>query len=149
MTKIAPSHNPFLSTVFNCLFCSTLTLSSRSNKAEKNADGLQEIEREVDRYKDILQNLNKRIATTVAAGQPQDAAAKEKRIRKVSEFQLGQLMEDSVKDLPAGLLRDVLDRSGTFVSRLFCPTPSPQSFNLFDSIFSPPGKDHRVGNRHQ
>lgn len=84
---------------------------TRSNKAEKNADGLQEIEREVDRYKDILQNLNKRIATTVAAGQPQDAAAKEKRIRKVSEFQLGQLMEDSVKDLPVGLLRDVLDRS--------------------------------------
>ncbi|XP_065080511.1 rho GTPase-activating protein gacI-like [Ochlerotatus camptorhynchus] len=84
---------------------------TRSNKAEKNADGLQEIEREVDRYKDILQNLNKRIATTVAAGQPQDAAAKEKRVRKVPEFQLGQLMEDSVKDLPAGLLRDVLDRS--------------------------------------
>lgn len=84
---------------------------TRSNKAEKNADGLQEIEREVDRYKDILQNLNKRIATTVAAGQPQDAAAKEKRIRKVSEFLLGQLMEDSVKDLPAGLLRDVLDKS--------------------------------------
>lgn len=84
---------------------------TRSNKAEKNADGLQDIEREVDRYKDILQNLNKRIATTVSAGQPQDAVAKDKRMRKVAEFQLGQLMEDSVKDLPAGLLRDVLDRS--------------------------------------
>lgn len=84
---------------------------TRSNKVEKNADGLQDIEREVDRYKDILQNLNKRIATTVSAGQPQDAVAKEKRVRKVAEFQLGQLMEDSVKDLPAGLLRDVLDRS--------------------------------------
>lgn len=83
---------------------------TRSSKAEKNADGLQEVEREVDRYKDILQNLNKRIATTVSAGQPQDVAAKEKRIRKVPEFQLGQLMEDSVKDLPAGLLRDVLDK---------------------------------------
>lgn len=87
-------------------------LHFRSNKVEKNADGLQDIEREVDRYKDILQNLNKRIATTVSAGQPQDAVAKEKRVRKVAEFQLGQLMEDSVKDLPAGLLRDVLDRSG-------------------------------------
>lgn len=84
---------------------------TRSNKAEKNADGLQEIEREVDRYKDILQNLIKRVATTVSAGQPQDAVAKDKRIRKVAEFQLGQLMEDSVKDLPSGLLRDVLDRS--------------------------------------
>lgn len=84
---------------------------TRSNKVEKNADGLQDIEREVDRYKDVLQNLNKRIATTVSAGQPQDAVAKEKRVRKVAEFQLGQLMEDSVKDLPAGLLRDVLDRS--------------------------------------
>ncbi|XP_058452573.1 rho GTPase-activating protein gacI-like isoform X2 [Malaya genurostris] len=83
---------------------------SRSSKAEKNADGLQEVEREVDRYKDILQNLNKRIATTVSAGQPQDVAAKEKRVRKIAEFQLGQLMEDSFKDLPAGLLRDVLDR---------------------------------------
>ncbi|XP_055588583.1 uncharacterized protein LOC129740950 [Uranotaenia lowii] len=83
---------------------------TRSSKAEKNADGLQEVEREVDRYKDILQNLNKRIATTVSAGQPQDPAAKEKRIRKVAEFQLGQLMEESVKDLPVGLLRDVLDK---------------------------------------
>lgn len=83
---------------------------TRSSKAEKNADGLQEVEREVDRYKDILQNLNKRIAATVSAGQPQDVAAREKRIRKVPEFQLGQLMEDSVKDLPVGLLRDVLDK---------------------------------------
>lgn len=83
---------------------------TRSSKSEKNADGLQEVEREVDRYKDILQNLNKRIATTVSAGQPQDAPAKEKRIRKVPEFVLGQLMEDSVKDLPPGLLRDVLDK---------------------------------------
>ncbi|XP_058823943.1 uncharacterized protein LOC131684805 [Topomyia yanbarensis] len=83
---------------------------SRSSKAEKNADGLQEVEREVDRYKDILQNLNKRIATSVSAGQPQDVTAKEKRVRKVAEFQLGQLMEDSVKDLPPGLLREVLDK---------------------------------------
>uniref|UniRef100_A0AAG5DXB1 Rho-GAP domain-containing protein n=1 Tax=Anopheles atroparvus TaxID=41427 RepID=A0AAG5DXB1_ANOAO len=82
---------------------------SRSSKAEKNADGLQEIEREVDRYKDILQNLNKRIATNVSAGQPQDAVVREKRCKKVPEFQLGQLMEESVKDLPGGLLRDVLD----------------------------------------
>ncbi|XP_055634989.1 rho GTPase-activating protein gacI-like isoform X2 [Toxorhynchites rutilus septentrionalis] len=86
------------------------TRGAVSSKAEKNADGLQEVEREVDRYKDILQNLNKRIATSVCAGQAQDAAAKEKRIRKVSEFQLGQLMEESVKDLPPGLLRDVLDK---------------------------------------
>ncbi|XP_053692707.1 rho GTPase-activating protein 92B-like [Sabethes cyaneus] len=83
---------------------------TRSSKAEKNADGLQEVEREVDRYKDILQNLNKRIASTVSAGQPQDVATKEKRVRKVAEFQLGQLMEESAKDLPLGLLRDVLDK---------------------------------------
>uniref|UniRef100_A0A1Q3G1X8 Putative rho gtpase-activating protein 92b n=1 Tax=Culex tarsalis TaxID=7177 RepID=A0A1Q3G1X8_CULTA len=83
---------------------------TRSSKSEKNSDGLHEVEREVDRYKDILQNLNKRIATTVSAGQPQDAPAREKRIRKVPEFVLGQLMEDSVKDLPPGLLRDVLDK---------------------------------------
>lgn len=82
---------------------------SRSSKAEKNADGLQEIEREVDRYKDVLQNLNKRIATNVSAGQPQDAVVREKRCKKVPEFQLGQLMEESVKDLPDGLLKNVLD----------------------------------------
>uniref|UniRef100_A0A2M4A1K8 Putative rho gtpase-activating protein 92b n=1 Tax=Anopheles triannulatus TaxID=58253 RepID=A0A2M4A1K8_9DIPT len=82
---------------------------SRSSKAEKNADGLQEIEREVDRYKDILQNLNKRIAANVCAGQPHDPVTIEKRCKKVPEFQLGQLMEESVKDLPIGLLKDVLD----------------------------------------
>lgn len=87
-------------------------IQPRSSKAEKNADGLQEIEREVDRYKDILQNLNKRIATNVSAGQPQDAVAREKRCKKVPEFQLGQLMEESVKDLPTGLLKDVLDTCG-------------------------------------
>ncbi|XP_058059692.1 uncharacterized protein LOC131210456 [Anopheles bellator] len=91
---------------------------SRSSKAEKNADGLQEIEREVDRYKDILQNLNKRIATNVSAGQPQDAVAREKRCKKVPEFQLGQLMEESVKDLPVGLLKDVLDTCARVEKRI-------------------------------
>uniref|UniRef100_A0A182UN74 Rho-GAP domain-containing protein n=1 Tax=Anopheles merus TaxID=30066 RepID=A0A182UN74_ANOME len=91
---------------------------SRSSKAEKNADGLQEIEREVDRYKDILQNLNKRIATNVSAGQPQDAVAREKRCKKVPEFQLGQLMEESVKDLPTGLLKDVLDTCARVEKRI-------------------------------
>lgn len=104
------------------------------------------MEREVDRYKDILQNLNKRIATTVSAGQPQDAPAKEKRIRKVPEFVLGQLMEDSVKDLPPGLLRDVLDKCGKEFNDLnqkkvilTSDTPS----------FSSPGKDSRVGDHHE
>lgn len=94
-----------------------VSLCSRSSKAEKNADGLQEIEREVDRYKDILQNLNKRIAANVCAGQPQDAVAREKRCKKVPEFQLGQLMEESVKDLPIGLLKDVLDTCGKCSNR--------------------------------
>uniref|UniRef100_A0A2M4CQG6 Putative rho gtpase-activating protein 92b n=1 Tax=Anopheles darlingi TaxID=43151 RepID=A0A2M4CQG6_ANODA len=91
---------------------------SRSSKAEKNADGLQEIEREVDRYKDILQNLNKRIAANVCAGQPQDPVAREKRCKKVPEFQLGQLMEESVKDLPIGLLKDVLDTCARVEKRI-------------------------------
>ncbi|XP_050100558.1 uncharacterized protein LOC126581130 [Anopheles aquasalis] len=91
---------------------------SRSSKAEKNADGLQEIEREVDRYKDILQNLNKRIAANVCAGQPQDAVTREKRCKKVPEFQLGQLMEESVKDLPIGLLKDVLDTCARVEKRI-------------------------------
>lgn len=121
----------------------------RSNKAEKNADGLQDIEREVDRYKDILQNLNKRIATTVSAGQPQDAVAKDKRMRKVAEFQLGQLMEDSVKDLPAGLLRDVLDRSGKQTGWVGGLRIQIQSLKIDFPIFSSPGKDHRVGNHQQ
>uniref|UniRef100_A0A182UD43 Rho-GAP domain-containing protein n=1 Tax=Anopheles melas TaxID=34690 RepID=A0A182UD43_9DIPT len=93
-------------------------IQPRSSKAEKNADGLQEIEREVDRYKDILQNLNKRIATNVSAGQPQDAVAREKRCKKVPEFQLGQLMEESVKDLPTGLLKDVLDTCARVEKRI-------------------------------
>uniref|UniRef100_A0A182MGB2 Rho-GAP domain-containing protein n=1 Tax=Anopheles culicifacies TaxID=139723 RepID=A0A182MGB2_9DIPT len=89
-----------------------------SNKAEKNADGLQAIEREVERYKEFLQNLNKRIALNVSAGQPQDAVAREKRCKKVPEFQLGQLMEESVKDLPAGLLKEVLDTCARVEKRI-------------------------------
>lgn len=106
---------------------------SRSSKAEKNADGLQEIEREVDRYKDVLQNLNKRIAANVSAGQQQDAVVREKRCKKVPEFQLGQLMEESAKDLPDGLLRNVLDTCAR-VEKLIASEVVNNEMNVENSV---------------
>lgn len=77
---------------------------SRSSKADKN-DDLQHIERQCDKYRDVLQTICKKVS-------PGQDAAREKRLKKVHEFTLGNTMEESAKELPDGTLKRVLEDCG-------------------------------------
>jgi len=89
---------------------------SRSTKPEKN-DELQQIERQVEKYRDVLQTLSKKISTNTISGQ--DAVARDKRMKKIHEYLLGQAMDESAKELPDGLFRKILDYCGE------CRSPAP------------------------
>ncbi|CRL02743.1 CLUMA_CG015861, isoform A [Clunio marinus] len=84
--------------------------SQRSSKPEKN-DELQHVERQVDKYRDVLQTLSKKVSPSNSIS-GQDVVAREKRMKKTHEYLLGQAMEDLEKDLPEGLLRKILDYCG-------------------------------------
>lgn len=73
---------------------------------------MQHVEKQVDKYRDVLQTISKKISTNAPSGQ--DQAAKEKRIKKVNEYVLGQALEDSAKDLPDGLMKKILEDCGRF-----------------------------------
>lgn len=82
----------------------------RSTKPEKN-DELQHVERQVEKYRDVLQTLSKKISPSNSMS-GQDPAAREKRTKKTHEYLLGQAMDESAKDLPDGLFRKILDYCG-------------------------------------
>lgn len=82
----------------------------RASKPEKN-DELQHVERQVEKYRDVLQVLSKKVSPSNSIS-GQDPAAREKRIKKTHEFMLGQSMEDSAKELPDGLFKRILDDCG-------------------------------------
>lgn len=84
--------------------------SLRSSVKPERNDELQHIEKQVDKYRDVLQTISKKISTNTTSGQ--DQAAKEKRIKKVNEYVLGQALEDSAKDLPDGLMKKILEDCG-------------------------------------
>ena len=81
----------------------------RSSKIDKNSDELNEVEKQVDRYNDVLRSLHKKISPNTGSS---DDAAREKRSKKIHEHMLGQIMEDSTRDLHNGLLRTVLEKCG-------------------------------------
>ena len=83
----------------------------RSIKPERN-DELQHIEKQVEKYKDVLQTISKKISAN--APSVQDQTAREKRIKKVHEFLLAQAMEDLSKELPEGLLKKILEDCGRY-----------------------------------
>lgn len=66
----------------------------------------------MEKYRDVLQTISKKISTNAPSGQ--DPAAKEKRVKKTNEYGLGQALEDSSKELPDGLLRRILEDCGRF-----------------------------------
>lgn len=85
-------------------------LISRSSKPEKN-DELQHVERQVEKYREVLQVLSKKVSPPNAVS-GQDPAAREKRLKKTHEYALGQAMDDSAKELPDGLFKKILDHCG-------------------------------------
>lgn len=85
----------------------------RPAKPDKNSEELLLADKQVERYKDVLEKISKKFLPNATTGNAdQDPAAREKLCKKVHEYRLAQSMEDSLKDLPDGLLRDVLENCG-------------------------------------
>lgn len=64
----------------------------------------------MEKYKDVLQTVTKKISTNAPSGN--DPVAREKRIKKTHEYLLAQAMDESSKDLPDGILRKILEDCG-------------------------------------
>lgn len=130
---------------------------SRPTKPDKNSEELLAADRQVEKFKDVLEKISKKFvqnssnsSSSSNACIDQDPVALEKRCKKVHEYKLAQAMEESVRELPECLLRDVLDNCGECFAAsnyfpsiiwLFC-----FSCILFDSQI---GKDHRHGDGEQ
>lgn len=92
----------------------SLSSHSRSNKPEKN-DELQHVERQVEKYREVLQSISKKVSPPNSISVT-DQVSREKRLKKIHEFILGQAMEDSAKELPDAnsLFRKILDYCGEY-----------------------------------
>lgn len=87
---------------------------SRATKPDKNSEELLAADRQVEKYKDVLEKISKKFSPNASSlsssgTDAQDPSAIEKRCKKVHEYRLAQAMEESLKDLSDGLLHDVLD----------------------------------------
>lgn len=88
-------------------------INYRPTKADKNSEELVAADRHVEKYKEVLEKIcrkfvqNPTSSSTNTANIDQDA--RDKRCKKVHEYKLAQSMEESLKDLPDGLLRYVLE----------------------------------------
>lgn len=96
--------------------CSNVVFLFRPTKPDKNSEELLTADRQVELYKDVLEKISKKFSPSLSGGgaDQQDPAAREKRCKKVHEYRLAQAMEESLKDLPDGLLRTVLDNCGKY-----------------------------------
>lgn len=103
----------------------------RATKPEKN-DELQHIERQVEKYRDVLQTISKKISINSGVGQ--DQVAREKRIKKTHEYMLGQAMDDSAKELPDGLFKRILDDCGECVVQFIQPIITQITRNRLDEM---------------
>lgn len=91
-------------------------INCRPTKTDKNSEELVAADRHVEKYKEVLEKICRKFvqnpisSNTNAVNVDQDA--RDKRCKKVHEYKLAQSMEESLKDLPEGLLRDVLENCG-------------------------------------
>lgn len=92
----------------------------RPTKADKNSEELLAADRHVEKYKEVLDKIcrkfvqNPSSSSSIANAVNVDADAREKRCKKVHEYKLALAIEESLKDLPDGLFRDVLDNCGKY-----------------------------------
>lgn len=83
----------------------------RSTKPEKNLE-LQDIEIKVEKFRDVLQTISKKSPPPNSMFGQDREVVREKRLKKIHEFMLGQAMSDLAKELPSGLLHDILNSCG-------------------------------------
>lgn len=86
---------------------------NRSGKPEELSDELQAAERKVEQMKSALQVICKRLGTgTAGVAQAHDPAAREKRLKKIPEYNLGlALRENGFKD-EDNLFKYVMEECG-------------------------------------
>ncbi|XP_055319802.1 rho GTPase-activating protein 92B-like [Sitodiplosis mosellana] len=84
---------------------------SRPTKADKNSEELLAADRHVEKYKEVLEKICRKFVQNPTSNNTNavDQDARDKRCKKVHEYKLAQSMEESLKDLPDGLLHDVLE----------------------------------------
>ncbi|XP_031621344.1 rho GTPase-activating protein 21-like [Contarinia nasturtii] len=84
---------------------------SRQTKTDKNSEELVAADRHVEKYKEVLEKICRKFVQnpTSSSTNAADQDARDKRCKKVHEYKLAQSMEESLKDLPDGLLHDVLE----------------------------------------
>lgn len=74
-------------------------------------------DKQVEKYKDVLEKISKKFTQNPGiSADTNDAVARDKRCKKVHEYRLAQAMEESSKDLPDGLLKNVLENCGTLIT---------------------------------
>lgn len=97
-------------------------INYRPTKTDKNSEELLSADRHVEKYKEVLDKICRKFVPNPTSGSINisadnfDKDARDKRCKKVHEFKLAQSMEESLKDLPKGSLRDVLETCGMFLS---------------------------------
>lgn len=96
-------------------------INCRPTKADKNSEELLAADRHVEKYKEVLEKICRKFVQNPTSNNTNavDQEAREKRCKKVHEYKLAQSMEESLKDLPDGLLRDVLENCGKFFLYFF------------------------------
>lgn len=69
----------------------------------------------MEKYRDVLQILSKKVSPPNSISVT-DQITREKRLKKIHEFLLGQAMEESAKELPDpnSLFRKILDYCGEY-----------------------------------
>ncbi|XP_075146063.1 rho GTPase activating protein at 92B [Haematobia irritans] len=81
---------------------------SRSNKPDRKDCELETIEKQVDKYRDVLDKMVKKLPAGSA-----DIQDRDKRIKKQSHYKIGQALEESSKELSTDMpLHHVLLNSG-------------------------------------
>lgn len=112
-------------------------INYRPTKADKNSEELLAADRHVEKYKEVLDKICRKFVPNPTSNNSNavnvDQDARDKRCKKVHEYKLAQSMEESLKDLPDGVLRDVLENCGKY---FFCFSSSFefQLINMIDII---------------
>lgn len=82
----------------------------RSNKSDCKDSELEIIEKQVDKYKDVLEKMVRKLP---AVSSTTDTQERDKRIKKNSHYKIGQALEESSKDLSKEMpLHHVLSNCG-------------------------------------
>lgn len=111
--------------------------NSRPTKADKNSEELLAADRHVEKYKEVLEKICRKFVQNPTSNNTNavDQDARDKRCKKVHEYKLAQSMEESLKDLPEGLLRDVLENCGKFSLFFLLISGSTFFFFTYGSVF--------------